>query len=93
MATSNPENLEKVAKKTASNVTHIADAIPDSVKNIARETAAQLAQQAGTTLEKVQDTAGETFDEVKKFAKKNPLATVAIGFAAGILLGAIMRRD
>lgn len=93
MATMNPENLEKSSKKATSNVTHIAEAIPESVKNIARETAEHLAQKAGTTLDRVQDTAGETFDEVKNFAKKNPLATVAIGFAAGVLLGAMFRRD
>lgn len=84
-------DLEKTAKKVASNVTHIGDVIPENVKTAARETVEQVSEHAGELMETARDFADKNLGVAKKWVKANPVAAIAAGIGLGFVLGAILR--
>lgn len=78
MATHKPEHVENATKKLAAQVTEFSEEFSPVVRDFA---------------EKAAETAVDSLDSVRKFAKENPIATIAAGVGIGLLLGAWLRRD
>jgi ElaB/YqjD/DUF883 family membrane-anchored ribosome-binding protein len=85
-------DLKDVARHTYDGLSKAAKSTYDGLANEARERYSHLAEEAGEAVAQYMAQFDELTEEAEDYVRDNPFKAVGITFAAGLLLGLLLRR-